>query len=63
MVAELGLNSVNPPPDTIEEVRDNPVANDNGQSLSHIIQQTCGDSEGPPKGPDAKKGSSEFKTR
>ena len=49
MVAELELNSVIPPPDKIEEVR-NFTANDSEQSLSHIIQQTCGDSEEPPKG-------------
>ena len=38
MVAELELNSVNPSPDMIEEVRKSLRFNPLRQSLSHIIQ-------------------------
>ena len=62
MVAELELNSVNPSPDTIEEVR-NSANNTSRQSLNHIIQQTCDDNEGLPKRSNVKKWSIEFKTR
>ena len=38
MVAELELNSVNPSPDTIEEVRKSLGTNSPRQSLSYITQ-------------------------
>ena len=48
VVAELELNSVIPPPDTIKEVQKE-IANHNFKSLNHITQQTCDDNGRAPK--------------